>query len=561
MSFVSTIHRNAVAVSNCKAAAPEVIASATGSITTGHQRKEDLGLCTIGTCHEDNRSLLTESIVARSCHFEIQAKGTLYRRYVATRRVFLSSVPDQVPEYCQQLRKHIKEGTSVSFEHFQYIDTKQYWKDECNRIHKEKVALESKLRCLEEAQRILKDKFCSKECQEADETIATGTVIFRENEIHSACAEAGVSRKRQAPSQDVLVDQDDEHLLSALHNDKHLQLSGQILRLIRQRTELQKAAQHFSTLDQINILTTNVVNTIGLLENCFFDCCLPLKKLKTNSEDSRSLLLLQQLMHQTALSFLSCFRAMNQLFLTIPGRTKQREVVSRMVMFFSKAVDFLQTVSTLQSEDEQIQQSRNMRNKRPKLEPAEYAVNKYLAHVLVSIAERLEWKSDQTGHSDILEGMLLVVIQHTGRVISDCVFGEHVAASDRPGNISNSPDAPVNGFVRPESRYMTRILHATLGGLDRRELVIDVLARSASVGKSSLSGSATTGDILRKAKKLLQSTLLKSTIGGLELESLRVPRLPTEISLVDDATTNVLKYGKEWLLETVWGLIGWDMVT
>ncbi|PVH89624.1 hypothetical protein DL98DRAFT_647356 [Cadophora sp. DSE1049] len=464
-------------------------------------------------------------------------------------------------EYCQQLRKHIKEGGSIPIEHFQYINTKEYWMDECNRIHKEKVELESKVRCLEEAQRILKERLRNEERIEEDEISDPRSRKAQDDGEAPARVEAGISRKRQVPSHDVFEDLDGDKLLSALNNDKHLQLSGQVLRIIRQRIQLQNAAQQFSTLDQINILTKCIVQTISLLENSITDCCLPLKMLKTNREDSRSLLLLQQLLHQIALSFLACFNAMNQLFLTIPGRMKQREVVSRMVMFFSKALDFLQTVSTLQSEDEQSQRNRNTRNKRPKLESAEYAVNKYLAQTLVLIAKKVEWRVDQTGHSDILEGMLFLVIQHTGRLISESVFGEHVAASDNPGNISNSPDPPLSGVMSPDSRYLVQVLHAALGSADKKELVIEILSRSTSLVNSSSSGSATTGDMLSKAKKLLQSTLLKSTIGGPELESLRLPRLPTEISNVDDMRTDVEKYGKEWLLETIWGLIGWDMVT
>jgi len=284
--------------------------------------------------------------------------------------------------------------------------------------------------------------------------------------------------------------------------------------------------------------------------------------LKTISEDSRSLMLLQQLLHQITLSFLTCFSSMNQLFLTIPGRTKQREVVSRIVMFFGKALDFLQTVSTLQSEDEQAERNLNTRTKRARLDSAEYAVNKYLAQTLVLIANKVEWKVDQSGHSDILEGILFLAIQHTGRLISDSIFGEHVAGSDKPGNISNSRDPPTSGVLRPEARYMVQVLHAALGGSDKKELVMDVLSRSASLGNASSSGS-TEGDMLQRAKKLLQSTLLKSTLGGSELECLclRLPRLPTEISNVEDIRIDTERYGREWLLETLWGLIGWDMVT
>ena len=40
--------------------------------------------------------------------------------------------------------------------------------NECNKIHKENVALENKVRCLEEAQRILKEKLRARERFEED---------------------------------------------------------------------------------------------------------------------------------------------------------------------------------------------------------------------------------------------------------------------------------------------------------------------------------------------------------------------------------------------------------
>ncbi|KAH7419319.1 hypothetical protein BKA64DRAFT_634012 [Cadophora sp. MPI-SDFR-AT-0126] len=405
-------------------------------------------------------------------------------------------------EYCQQLRKHIKHGGLMPIEHFQYIDTKQYWMDECNRIHKEKAALENKVRCLEEAQRILKERLRSKEHLQDYETHCSKS---RNTQDHTH-AEAGISRKRHALSQDVFEDQDAANLLFALDNDRHLQLNGQGKHCSKLLSAIENAENKQRRLKK---LASSAATTAP--DHTFFP------RLLQRHEQSIS--------HNT--------------------RTNEAK----------------RSLSAHQSEDEQVDRDRSMRNKRQKMGHVEYAVNKCLTHTLVSIVKKLDWQVGHAGHSDILEGVLFLVIQHTGRLISDLVFGEHVAASDNPGNISNNPKPPTSGVPRPESRYMVQILHGALGGTERKELVIEVLSRSTSPGVTSSSGSMTTGDLLQKAKKLLQGTLLKSILGGPELESLRLPRLSTEISSVDDTRSDGDKHGKEWLLEAIWGLIGWDMVT
>ena len=221
------MHHDAIVLSDCQAATLGFIAAATVSVAAATDGIEDPNFHTIGTCHQHFRSFLPKPIVACSCHFEIEAKRTLYSWYVITRLNCPIAIPDQVLEYCQQLRKHIKEGGSIPIEQFQYIDTKQYWMNECNRIHKKNVALENKVRFLEEAQRILKDKLRTREHFEEDEANDPKYMHAQAGEEVSVRVEAGISRKRQAPTQDVFGELDGDGLLSALDNDKHLQLSGQ----------------------------------------------------------------------------------------------------------------------------------------------------------------------------------------------------------------------------------------------------------------------------------------------------------------------------------------------
>ncbi|KAH6724218.1 hypothetical protein BKA61DRAFT_664919 [Leptodontidium sp. MPI-SDFR-AT-0119] len=468
--------------------------------------------------------------------------------------VIVKAAPDGMSsvEYCQQLLKHTKAGRPVAPELYRYIDTTEYWKDMCDKYFEEKLTLESKVRCLEEAQRILKEKLRSNERSPPGDQAGSRSRSVREGGDNPCNVDAGTSRKRPAASQEILEDRLGD--MSRIDDDICLILNARALHIIRQKTQLENAIQELNTLAQINALAKCINQTIILLETSISVCCLPLKVLKTDSNDSKILLLLQQVLYQVACTFHACFNAMNQLFLTISGRLNQAEIVSRMVMFFKKSLDFLQTICALQFADEKNQ---SPRSKRARLDGGEYAVNKYLAQALASIAKEMKWKINQPGHGDILEGMLFLVIQHTGRLISDSVFGEHVAASDNPANITNNRTPPSRGILRPESRYMVQVLYAALGGSDRdrKELVIRVVSAGCIAMPSA---SSTPGEMLNKAKKKLQGTLLQSMLGEIDSESFRPPKEPTTVSEVEDMRVDGERYGKEWLLETVWGLIGWD---
>ncbi|KAL2075570.1 hypothetical protein VTL71DRAFT_513 [Oculimacula yallundae] len=462
-------------------------------------------------------------------------------------------------EYCQNLVKHFQEGQPKPIERYKYIDTTGYWKDQCDKIHQEKEALQNKVTRLEEAQRILMEKYRSIEGSGGEEHIGPeNRTVVGEQRLAT-----GTSRKRPAISQDIPEDQDES---LDLDNDAYLQLSACVLRIARQQTDLGKAMDQIiesHTVNRIENLSKNVIQTISIIEKSISDCCLPLRLLEANIDNQRTVNMLRRVLLHVARAFNACFNGMDRLFRTMHGRSKQREIVYRTVMFFRSSLDLLKTVSALQSEDEQIRQNQSTRSKRPRVEFVEYAVNKYLAQTLASIANEVDWDVRLPGHSEILEGMLVVVIQHTGRLLSDAVFGEDITAE--------------RGIVRLETRYVLPILYAALGGANRREQVNRVLSRefgdprsfpttsrNPALGASGSSGTnepRVIGELLKKVRTLLQSTLLQNTLGTNDLGGLTLPPAPAEMSEIEDTRQGEEKYGKEWLLETVWGLLGWDLVT
>jgi hypothetical protein len=263
-------------------------------------------------------------------------------------------------------------------------------------------------------------------------------------------------------------------------------------------------------------------------------------------------------MNQFGLSFLVCLAAIDDLCRTIPGRAHKAEIVYRIVMIFKQGLEILRSISTDQVAHEKAARDQH---KRQKVSREEYLVNRHLTKTLAAIAHNAQWKVQQPAHTEILEGLLFSILECTSRILSEAVFGEHVAASQLPGNITQSNVEVVKGFVRPEARYVVQVLQATVGVGDRSGLVAQILAARRTSNaqlQTTIANLPASGVLLLKAKELLQGTLIKSGLGDADIESLRLPNPPLALSNV--SATDSKEYGKDWLVEMVWGLIGWDVV-
>jgi len=235
-----------------------------------------------------------------------------------------------------------------------------------------------------------------------------------------------------------------------------------------------------------------------------------------------------------------------------------------MISFFQGSLSFFRTACEAQKVE--ASNNRGLRQKRIRTEIEEYAVNKLLAKMLSSILYSLEWKPHQPWHSDLLEGALYFILEYVGQLVSDATFGEQVASCDSPDNITNSVAINAKELSWFESKYVIQILHVALGGASSKDLVLEVL-----VGKSNSNVESRTtrshgtsimsSELLSKARLLLQSTFMKHTIGASGHEILRMPSPPIEeVHLAIDTEEKLEEYGSEWLVESVWALIGWDLV-
>ena len=332
-----------------------------------------------------------------------------------------------------------------------------------------------------------------------------------------------------------------------------------VLRIARCRSTLDKSAEEANAPNHLEDLLKSSVQVIALLDIVVSDCCIPLYNVRC-SDNAQILALFQQLMHQIVLGFRSSFDSLSELCRTILGRKKRFEIVHRLVMFTHKALNHLRTLCTIQAENE-FADSRQTRHKRVRMDD-EYAVNKYMATMLVSVVQ-MDWQATHIGHSEILEGMLFSILDNTGRLLSNAVFKEHVAVSDRVGNITKGFPALLPAAAKLEAQYILPILHAALGRTSaRKDLVARVLAENAPslTPQKSAIPSDEIQDFLGKAKKRIQSSLLKSAVGGHGLVALRLPPPPEDDACIAlDIDSGVEKYGPEWLLESIWAVVGWQL--
>ena len=305
------------------------------------------------------------------------------------------------------------------------------------------------------------------------------------------------------------------------------------------------------------------------LEKALHDNCSLFGLLKTDGDKQR-LLMLRLIMDQLQLSFLASFEALDCLCQTILGRSKKGGLIFGMVNFFSTALESIHKISIRQAENEALLEGRlSPRSSGSTIGSNEYAVNKYLTGALVAILRSIDWKADQTGHSDVLEGILFHILGHIGRLLSNAVFAEHVAMSTSLAHITESNEVG-DRIGKYEARYMVHILYTSLGNPEKRELVAQVLLG----GKTSIESDIRCGganqrlfpsqdfSVLAQVKSLIQSTLLRSAIGWSDqatLSSMKLPEADPDSwpTLAEFKEENL---GSDWLVGAVLGILGWDII-
>ncbi|CAG8976210.1 hypothetical protein HYALB_00011141 [Hymenoscyphus albidus] len=458
-------------------------------------------------------------------------------------------------DFIQHLRKKVKTTSSHSVldgEH-RYVDSVEFWKDQYTRVHEEKKDLQDKVHRREEELRVLKL------AQDQDDPDTRPAIP---QQLMSQYSDMPLARKRKEPSSDDILSGLDppamwnEEATFMAPADVHLlRMRSFLVRLGRERKNLDKSNERLQDPNHHGDVLKHFNGLLALLENALCDSCMPLKFYNDNEElqKSHTFKLLRQLTWQVYISFQSCFTTLNEICRTIPGRSKRSPIIYGMVQFVKNSLALLHNLSKKQAEHQKIIGS-SKRSKGSK--PEEYAVNVYLTCTITSIIWGMDWEVNKPGHSELLEGIMFAVLEHTGRLMSVASFGGHIAASKNRGpKVSKTPTIDT---TYTESLYATQILYAALGGADKKELFLKVLM-TGRVG-SRASRQPKDMRMLDKAKHLLQSTLVKYMVGVEHLETLRMPEPPVEKMDISKIEHKGVAPSKDWLVSMVANLVGWDLV-
>ncbi|KHJ32695.1 hypothetical protein EV44_g5909 [Erysiphe necator] len=459
-------------------------------------------------------------------------------------------------EYCDQLRKHIKVGKPATTSKLRYVDTVEFWKDQYTRIHKQKEELEENINCVEYLKLLLRN-----EHQLDDNTLTTfepyahrllSSALSRDNSSIWSLKQISTNSREQIPRE-----YREEMVLGEVNL---INFCSKALRIRRQRTLLEATLTNTGTISQIENIAKQTCRVLEVIEITMCESCKPFQLLKTST--SIVIQIFQNMMDQIAIAFLVCFDALSELCKNIPGRGYKYEITYRMVTFFQKSLELIHSNSSLQANHENSHNQEIYSKDSSTLEE-DYIVNNSVTRCLTSILQNLNWEVKNPSHSDFCEGILFSILDFTGRLISEAVFSEHVAGSDNPGNITNNTTSVNQLAIKLESKYIIQILQAALDNENKKQIIAHVLSNNnkrfdqCTLVEPSISSK----DLLSRATYLLQSTLVKSAVGGDDMESLKSPIPPTERINFNSVDQEEEKFGPEWLLEKVWAIIGWDLIT
>lgn len=312
-----------------------------------------------------------------------------------------------------------------------------------------------------------------------------------------------------------------------------------VVRLGGERNDLDNLNTLLSDPNNIEDATKQVIRHLALLENALLDCCTPLEVYQPKEpwQNSRSFTNLRRVTYQVKLGFFSCFTTLNKICETIPGRTMKKGVILyKMVSFVGKAIKLLHILCKNQTEHRRSREG----------EQEVYAVNKCLTCTIVAIMG-LDWEVGKPGHAELLEGILFTILEHTGSLLSVAFFGEDMATKKQRRR-KDQNNTPTVNTTNAESLYMVQILYSALGGAEKQKLISRVLMGGDGA------------ELIEKAKRSIQGTLLKYTYGTRHIEALSSPALPEDEVAIPRVEYDGEIYGPDWLINMATSIVGWDLV-
>jgi hypothetical protein len=259
-----------------------------------------------------------------------------------------------------------------------------------------------------------------------------------------------------------------------------------------------------------------------------------------------------------------CMKGLTHLCRDIPGRGSKGQVIYSLVHFFAAGLDRLQELGAEEAVCKVSIVSYNQSSGcNMNLEPrnGSFVIISRYSKFLAKILSCPDLQKANTSHIEVLEGMLSILLQRTGELLSEVVFSNVVSSSTRPGRIASStPETPSSLkelAAEITGRRLASILQYALEGRSEKEKV----SVAAMLSGTKLSGKhAKETTLLTRARHRLQETLLKGIFGQDGEEFMNALRTPDTVENCATGTPHAFGVRNEGFVESVWSAVGWDLI-
>jgi hypothetical protein len=257
-----------------------------------------------------------------------------------------------------------------------------------------------------------------------------------------------------------------------------------------------------------------------------------------------------------------CLKGLAHLCRDICGRRSRGQVIYSLVQCFTASLQHLHELciqELLPCRSANLYKSQASQTTASQKAKGISALTMELSKFLINILTSPEFQKTNTSHAEVLEGLFSSLLTQIGGLISRKIFQKQLASSKRPGRIcSNDGDAstPQNLTVDLEGEHLTYVLKRVLDGKNGKEQ--QALSKMLSGTKLSNENPGE-GPLSTRAKRRLQETLLEGIFGPGGNEFIGVLKMPQFDEGWEEVTpTNQEK--EETFVESVWSLVGWDLV-
>ncbi|TGO13267.1 hypothetical protein BTUL_0073g00350 [Botrytis tulipae] len=448
----------------------------------------------------------------------------------------LKAKPNEISikDYLNELRESIKPEESQSN---RIVDSGEFWKRqfEIQRILTDK--LQTRIASLQKRLQSM-PSMTSMTSEDSEEEIPGIAPYSSESHKAQSLKPAKKKKRNRYDSLDSTPDEDDE--LALAYNHDHMMVAtyckSQYLHLSLRINQIRRSLH-------AEPASISCRKLIELSWKAISDCIPKYIGVRETNYHTKDVKCLAHLMSEIVECHKSCVEVSTEHYRTIVGRelVRKSNIIHSLCSFFDKALNEMNRLCITKAK--LPIRSGNSISDRVDIsaDNDEPMMVRFVANLMIGILRKINWQKENDLHKQIIEGMLAIILNHIGRLISDIVFKEDVAASKLPGNITSG--GPSLNSTKNESSLKSKYL-------------IHILEMALKIRKETM-GVGPTEELLQKAKRKIQNTLKNSIIGG-GLLGLKLPDQIAEEPIDIPELKGLEMYGEEWTVQCVFTMIEMD---